>query len=287
MKTPAPAALRAETIAYYTECWAPRLRAGHNAGSHAIHYGLDLEPTPTPSDDVIDAAKLRTNLLLAASLALPDERPSHLLELGCGIGGTALHLASENPHWAFTAVDLTPASLAIARDHAAARSLAGRVRFLLADYSELPIIGSFHAAYAVETLCHAADRPRVLRELHRLLQPGAPLVVIDLFRTAEPLSRLAAVRYENLLRGYAVADYYDRPLEHDLTAAGFRELTTTDLTARARTDIDRSARRAEARLRRDGERVTTRQRDHWQACCAVGTLVNEGALAYRAVRAVR
>ena len=65
-----------------------------------------------------------TEALLEQALALlPREAACEVLDLGTGSGAIALGLAHERPHWAITAVDLSPAALEVARHNAQALQL--------------------------------------------------------------------------------------------------------------------------------------------------------------------
>ncbi len=60
--------------------------------------------------------------------------PATILDLGTGSGALALALANLYPGAAVTAVDRSEPALALARENAAACGLAGRVRFVAADW---------------------------------------------------------------------------------------------------------------------------------------------------------
>lgn len=70
-----------------------------------------------------------TELLVERALALGDEGPANVADLGTGSGAIALALASERPQWKVTAVDLSADALATAYANAAALGLT-RVEFL-------------------------------------------------------------------------------------------------------------------------------------------------------------
>lgn len=75
-----------------------------------------------------------TELLVEAALdRLPADRPVHVLDLGTGSGCIALSLALERPLARVTAVDASPAALALARDNAARLGALG-VAFLDGDW---------------------------------------------------------------------------------------------------------------------------------------------------------
>ena len=77
-------------------------------------WSLDL----TVSPDVL-VPRPETELLVEHCLAALPPTPQRIADLGTGSGAIALALAHERPQWSITAVDASPAALAIARGNAA------------------------------------------------------------------------------------------------------------------------------------------------------------------------
>jgi cyclopropane-fatty-acyl-phospholipid synthase len=147
---PPPAALRLRGSLRRA---AKRLRRNDSAASRrnvAHHYDLNEQlyatfldadrqyscayfPTGSETLDQAQQAKLRH---IAAKLKL-DRPGARVLDIGCGWGGLALHLARE--HGAeVTGITLSEEQLAVARRRADAAGLAGRVQFELRDYRAEP-----------------------------------------------------------------------------------------------------------------------------------------------------
>lgn len=78
-----------------------------------------------------------TETLVEAVLArVPDRSaPLHVVDFGTGTGAIVLALLSELPNATGTAVDKSPAALAVARANAQANGLGDRVRFVLSDWA--------------------------------------------------------------------------------------------------------------------------------------------------------
>jgi 2-polyprenyl-6-hydroxyphenyl methylase/3-demethylubiquinone-9 3-methyltransferase len=112
-------------------------------------------------------SKLR-NPWLAARLAeaFPD-RPSRVLDVGCGAGFLSNDLAAGGA--AVTGIDLAPDALAVARAH----DSSGRARYVEADALALPFEdGSFDAVCAMDFLEHVERPERAIAEASRVLVPG-------------------------------------------------------------------------------------------------------------------
>lgn len=113
---------------------------------------------------------------------------SPVLELGCGTGRVALHLARAG--FQVTGLDASPAMLAIAQEKLARAGLAEQVHLLEADLGDFVLEQQFAmATLAINTFMHfltVADQVRVLRVAGRHLEPGG-LLIIDLPRADRSL----------------------------------------------------------------------------------------------------
>jgi SAM-dependent methyltransferase len=103
-----------------------------------------------------------------------------VLEVACGSGGPALHLA-EATGCHVTGVDADPGGIETAARLAAGSGRPGRSRFLVADAAApLPFeSGWFDAILCVDAMNHLPDRAAVLGEWRRLLRPGGRAIFTD------------------------------------------------------------------------------------------------------------
>ncbi|WP_344404168.1 class I SAM-dependent methyltransferase [Streptomyces longisporus] len=102
------------------------------------------------------------------------ERPSDVLDLGCGTGSLSL-LASEQGH-RVTGVDTSPAMVDLARAKLAGRDAA----FLVGDAAAPPVGEQRFDVVLVRHLLWALPQPgRVLRHWRELVRPGGRLVLVE------------------------------------------------------------------------------------------------------------
>lgn len=122
--------------------------------------------------------RLVTELGNVVSAHLPVTNDAHLLDIGCGRGGPALHLA-ERFGFRVTGVDLVPYNVARARANAAGHST--DVDFVVGDATRLPFhSASLDGCLGIDSFVYLPDRAPVLRDVADVLDSGGVLVFSDL-----------------------------------------------------------------------------------------------------------
>jgi arsenite methyltransferase len=110
-----------------------------------------------------------TDRLVELCSITPDSR---VLEIGCGVGITACHLA-RRVGCSLTSVDLSEPMIAWARKRARREGLADRITFRVADAQDLPFSDcSFDAVISESVTAFASDKPKAISEYLRVLRPG-------------------------------------------------------------------------------------------------------------------
>jgi cyclopropane fatty-acyl-phospholipid synthase-like methyltransferase len=111
----------------------------------------------------------------------------HLLDVGCGVGMTAIRLAQRTDA-DVTGVTNSEWQVVEATRRANTAGLRGQVRIEFGDAAALEYPdGSFDAVLSFESLPHAQDRGRWLREMVRVLRPGGRAVLTE-FAEEAPLT---------------------------------------------------------------------------------------------------
>uniref|UniRef100_A0A7S2L5X1 Methyltransferase type 11 domain-containing protein n=1 Tax=Zooxanthella nutricula TaxID=1333877 RepID=A0A7S2L5X1_9DINO len=106
-----------------------------------------------------------------------------VLDVGCGRGRIAHHVASySGAH--VTGLNIDRSQIAMGREYAEATSMGSKLEFVEGNYNDpLPFAdGAFDALYHVQALTYAKDLPALLRDMHRVLKPGAKVSFLDWFK---------------------------------------------------------------------------------------------------------
>lgn len=109
---------------------------------------------------------------------LPATDGVRLLDVGCGRGGPALHLA-DRFGFHVTGVDLVPYNIEMATENARGMHLDSE--FVIGDATQLPFTASsFTACTAIDALVYLSDRNSVFAAVADILEHEGILVVSDL-----------------------------------------------------------------------------------------------------------
>jgi SAM-dependent methyltransferase len=114
------------------------------------------------------------DVLLAALIAPPS---GHVLDAGCGLGGTMLDLAGRCSA-RFTGVTLSERQAAVGRAAAAKAGLAARIAIEVGSYDSPPQ-GPFDLAIAIESLAHSPRPETSINAMAARLTAGGRLAIVD------------------------------------------------------------------------------------------------------------
>ena len=170
------------------------------------------------------------NAEVLTRLKLDGTAEPQLLDLGCGLGATLRSFGRRLPQASLLGITRVPWQVENARALNQAAGCGERVRVIEGDYEETVLpSASFYGVYALESSCHAhgADKAALLTEAHRLLRPGARLVVSDGFLATDHFANALQHRIYRKLCDCWVIEQLARL---DLFKARLEKLGFTDIT---------------------------------------------------------
>ncbi len=114
----------------------------------------------------------------------------HIVDLGCGVGGSLFYLASQlDDVLRATGVTISPLQVRLAREHAARLGLGDRCRFIEADFLALPDLPPADVVFSIEAFIHAPAPERYFEQVARLIRAGGRLALCDDFLSARGVSK--------------------------------------------------------------------------------------------------
>lgn len=143
-------------------------------GSEHLHFGLWEDP-----DDLRPDAIARAQAAMTAKLSahLPPP-PARVIDVGCGIGGTAIGLAALG--YTVDALAPPPGLIHYANEVAAEKGLGDKARFHAAGFLDVPVPSEpYDVGLSQESLQYIHPLKSTLEHFHACIKPGGWLVVGD------------------------------------------------------------------------------------------------------------
>lgn len=167
---------------YYNRNTLWMILFGQGRGEGVIHRPVWTEKERSRREAVHTVERLIAEAVLAKERS--NRREKHILDLGCGVGGSALWLAARYP-LKLTGITLSSFQAQTARRFAQRRGLSGRCRFQVADFTRLPQMEGITDAYAIEAFTHGSDASAFFTQIGSQLPVGGRLIICDDFITAK------------------------------------------------------------------------------------------------------
>jgi tocopherol O-methyltransferase len=193
-------------------------------GDH-IHHGWWEEGDEPPADA---QEMLIAELVRRSGIG----RGARVLDVGCGLGGSALWLARHRD-CSVLGITISPVQASAATARARQEGLDGRATFAVQDANRLDLPPeSFDAVWVIECSEHLEDKPAFFRSCARVLKPGGRLALCAWLGNADRGPGYAAL-VEEVCRGMlcpSLASLDDHV--RWLRAAGFVQIEAEDVTPR-------------------------------------------------------
>jgi tocopherol O-methyltransferase len=192
-------------------------------GEH-LHHGY------WDNDQSAEEAQVRLMEVLAERAGIV--RGSHVLDIGCGVGGSAFWLANQfDCH--VTGLTISPVQAKMAARTAKARGLSDRVQFQIADANQWqPVPESVDMVWIMESSEHFEDKEAFFKRCASVLKPGGVLAVCAWLRRDGPMREeergLVATIAEAMLSASLgnLSDYQRWMRESGLVVVTAEDITT-------------------------------------------------------------
>jgi ubiquinone/menaquinone biosynthesis C-methylase UbiE len=203
-------------------------------------YGQDLGQTSWVNGE--ESRDIPQMLLL--------KRASRVLEIGCGSGAYALHVA-KTVECTILGLDLNATGVHNANQLARDTGLAARASFEPCDASKpLPFADrGFDAVFSNDSLCHIPGRLQLLREMFRVLKPNGRMLFSDALIVGGMIS------YEEIATRSSIGYYIYTPPGENERLIGLADFQNTHVTDTTQSAACISERWYKAREKREKELV--------------------------------
>ncbi|MDO9476803.1 MAG: class I SAM-dependent methyltransferase [Pseudohongiella sp.] len=165
-----------DIAAYYNKNTRLFLDLGGSGDVAAIHRAI-WAPGVTNKTEAFNYLNVQVAHALQACIKEPG---AHVLDLGCGVGGTSTWLASAL-NADVTGITISAEQQRLATQRAELLGLGNRVRFVQGDFAAMPKLEAADAAFAIESFVHARSADTFFEMAARHIKPGGCLVICDDF----------------------------------------------------------------------------------------------------------
>jgi len=159
---------------YYDANTRRFLRFGENSGSGAIHRFVWMPDTTSTAE----AADTVNQLVLERLRGHVPAGDGRVLDLGCGVGATMVHLAKAMEA-RVTGVTISQVQAEIGAARIAAEGLSERCDIVCADFADLPAEPRYHGMVGIESVVHSPSLAELIPSLVTRLHPGGRMVLCD------------------------------------------------------------------------------------------------------------
>ena len=182
--------------------------------SRSLHYGYWDSSTKN-----FHEALLNINKILFAKAQI--KKGDNVLDAGCGIGGSSLWIA-KNICCNVTGLSLSAKQVETANELAKSENLQSLAIFEQQDFTATKYEAeSFDVIWAIESVCHAADKSNFINEAYRLLKKGGRLILADFFKKENLVGNDASL-ITKWANGWAIDDFATiEKFAQQLHTAGF------------------------------------------------------------------
>jgi len=162
----------------------PNLLARIFKGLEATGVDLNcLQPEDLAPVDEFHIGGRKATAHAIEKMSLSEDQ--HVLDIGCGIGGTARYMAAEIG-CKVTGIDLTPEYISIAKTLTDLTGLGSKVTYKVASALAMPFESeTFDAAITIHVAMNIPERAALYREIARVMKPGATLCIYDVMKRSD------------------------------------------------------------------------------------------------------
>jgi len=197
---------------------------------YRLFWGEHLHHGYWNGDETVPRAQIQLMERLAERAGI--SRGATVLDIGCGLGGSAFWLA-RNFDCQVTGITISPVQARMASKKAKARGLSDRVRFQLSDANQWePQPETFDMVWIMESSEHFPDKKRFFERCASALKPGGVLAVCAWLRRDGPMpeneQKLVATIAEAMLSASldSLSDYQKWMRDSGLTVTTAEDITS-------------------------------------------------------------
>ncbi len=191
------------------------------------------QPLHAPGIVTIEEASNYSNQLIVDAISKLQVPNPHILDLGCGVGGSLAYLAKHNKTAQLTGITISPKQVEIGNKLLAEQGF-NNCQLLEGDFQQLPDLDPVDLAFSIEAFVHSPNAKIFFKEIAKKLKSGGKLIIIDDSLTERYNSKISNQELElvnDFKEGWITPSLHlSSELEKMANIEGFILLENNDLT---------------------------------------------------------
>lgn len=221
-------------VSYYEECNNAYRDAWGMDQNMQLNLGIWNKNTKKLSEALVN---LNNEMIQVSNLKKDD----HVLDAGCGVGGTLIHFAKVIG-CSGVGITLTPHQAEKANENAKKEKVEHLVKFEVMDFTNTTFESeSFTLITGMESICYAEPKMAFLKEAKRLLKEGGRIAIADNLQGKDELdAKEYKSLYTDAFNGCKVNSLdTEKQYRENLKELQFKNIDCIDETTRIRPSIVR------------------------------------------------
>jgi len=217
-------------LRFYKYYWPVCEKWGDVYNTLGMHIGYYEKNTGNSIE-----ASLNMDKYIGKLLNLNKNQRQSILDAGCGIGGTCIHLGKLYSNVKFTGITIVPDQVELAKFFSKEKNVKN-VDFFLKDFNDTSFPNcSFDGVFALESMAHAQNKKKFVEEVHRILKNNGKLVIIGQFQNNMSLNPLIEKLNRITLEAHAFPNLISvKTLSTYLKENGFKDIKVIDISKKVR-----------------------------------------------------